>query len=386
MLEHYDILETLQMLEQEHLDIRTVTMGISLVDCACEDTRRFCDNIYDKITGSAQDLVPKTEEIEKKYGIPIINKRVAVTPISIAAAACKNPDFPMIARTLDRAAAAPRHQLHRRVFGPGAQGLHRLRPQADRRDPRVARTDAERLLSVNVATTRAGINMDAIALMGQIVKQAAALTAERDSIGCAKLVVFANAPEDNPFMAGAFHGVGEPERVINVGVSGPGVVRSAIRRAGDCNITEIAEIIKKTAFKITRMGQLVAHEASESPRRPLRIVDLSCAHPTAVGDSVAHILEEIGLEQCGTHGTTACLAILNDAVKKRRLFRLFARRRTFRRVHSRLGGRGHDRRRALRRAPARQARGHDRGLFRRTGYDRHTGPHQRGDDLRHHCG
>ena len=268
-----------------------------------------------KLRAARRDLVPKTEEIEKKYGIPIINKRVAVTPISIAAAACKNPDFPMIARTLDRAAAAPRHQLHRRVFGPGAQGLHRLRPQADRRDPESLAQTQNVCSSVNVATTRAGINMDAIALMGQIVKQAAALTAERDSIGCAKLVVFANAPEDNPFMAGAFHGVGEPERVINVGVSGPGVVRSAIRRAGDCNITEIAEIIKKTAFKITRMGQLVAHEASEALGVPYGIVDLSCAHP-AVGDSVAHILEEMGLEKCGTHGTTACLAILNDAVKK----------------------------------------------------------------------
>ena len=316
MLEHYDILETLKMLEQEHLDIRTVTMGISLVDCACEDTKRFCDNIYDKITTSARDLVPKTEEIEKKYGIPIINKRVAVTPISIAAAACKNPDFPMIAKTLDRAAAA----LGINFIGGFSALVHKGFTDADRRlidaIPESLAQTQNVCSSVNVATTRAGINMDAIARMGEIVKQTADLTADRDSIGCAKLVVFANAPEDNPFMAGAFHGVGEPERVINVGVSGPGVVRSAIRRAGDCNITEIAEIIKKTAFKITRMGQLVAHEASEALGVPYGIVDLSLAPTPAVGDSVAHILEEMGLEKCGTHGTTACLAILNDAVKK----------------------------------------------------------------------
>lgn len=316
MLEHYDILETIQMLEEEHLDIRTVTMGISLLDCAAESTSRLCEKIYDKITKSAKDLVSKTEVIEKKYGIPIINKRVAVTPISIVAAAVKSCDYVKVAQTLDRAAET----LGINFIGGFSALVHKGFTDSDLRlinsiPDALAQTKCV-CSSVNVATTRAGINMDAIALMGRIIKQTAENTKDADSFGCAKLVVFANAPEDNPFMAGAFHGVGEPERVINVGVSGPGVVRSAIRRAGNCDLTALADTIKKTAFKITRMGQLVAYEASQALGVPFGIVDLSLAPTPAIGDSVAHILEEMGLERCGTHGTTACLAMLNDAVKK----------------------------------------------------------------------
>ena len=264
MLEHYDILETLKMLEQEHLDIRTVTMGISLVDCACEDTKRFCDNIYDKITTSARDLVPKTEEIEKKYGIPIINKRVAVTPISIAAAACKNPDFPMIAKTLDRAAAA----LGINFIGGFSALVHKGFTDADRRlidaIPESLAQTQNVCSSVNVATTRAGINMDAIARMGEIVKQTADLTADRDSIGCAKLVVFANAPEDNPFMAGAFHGVGEPERVINVGVSGPAWCAAPSAARATAILPRLRKLLRRLRLKLR------AWASSSRMRRPKR--------------------------------------------------------------------------------------------------------------------
>lgn len=320
MLEHYDILETIQMLKEEHLDIRTVTMGISLLDCAHEDLDVFCQRVYDKITKSAEFLVPRACDIEKKYGIPIINKRVAVTPISIAAAACKGDDYAKIAQTLDRAAAT----LGINFIGGYSALVHGGFTDSDRKllasIPEALSTTNCVCSSVNVATSRSGINMDAVEMMGRIIKDTAARTADRDSIGCAKLVVFANAPEDNPFMAGAFHGVGQPERVINVGVSGPGVVRSAVAKAGDCSLSEIADIIKKTAFKVTRMGQMVAHDAAEALGVPYGIVDLSLAPTPAIGDSVAHILEEMGLETCGTHGTTACLAMLNDAVKKGGMF------------------------------------------------------------------
>ena len=316
MLNTNDILETIRMIEGENLDIRTITMGISLLDCASDDPARFCDKIYDKITRKAQRLVAVGEEIEKMYGIPIVNKRVSVTPVSIAGGALDRGGFVRAAETLDRAAdtlginfIGGFGALVQKGFTPGDRNLLAAIPEALSRTGKVCS-------SVNVASTKAGINMDAVAQMGDIIKETAYLTKDADSIGCAKLVVFANVPEDNPFMAGAFHGVGEPDTVINVGVSGPGVVANAIRRAGNCDFSTLADVIKKTAFKITRMGQLVAYEASKRLDTPFGIVDLSLAPTPAIGDSVAHILEGMGLEQCGAHGTTAALALLNDAVKK----------------------------------------------------------------------
>ncbi|MDD4774322.1 MAG: PFL family protein [Eubacteriales bacterium] len=316
MLNTKDILETINMIREENLDIRTVTMGISLFDCASEDENRFCDNIYDKITRSAENLVRCCVEIEKMYGIPIVNRRVSVTPLSIAGGALTSSGYVRAARALDRAAdtlginfIGGFGALVQKGFTKGAAGLIAAIPEA------LSTTDKV-CSSVNVATTKAGINMDAVAQMGSIIKETAYLTRDADSVGCAKFVVFANVPEDNPFMAGAFHGIGEAETVINVGVSGPGVVAAAVKKAGDVSLGEIAEIIKKTAFKITRMGQLVAHEASVRLGVPFGIVDLSLAPTPAVGDSVAHILENMGLETCGACGTTAALALLNDAVKK----------------------------------------------------------------------
>ena len=316
MVNTKDILETINMIREENLDIRTITMGISLYDCVSEDENRLCEKIYDKITKSAENLVSTGCDIEKKYGIPIVNKRVSVTPISIVGGAISPDGYIKVAKTLDRAAKTLGinfiggfSALVQKGMTKGAENMISVIPEA------LAETDFV-CSSVNVASTKAGINMDAIQLMGSAVKRAAYLTRDRDSIGCAKLVVFANVPEDNPFMAGAFHGVGESENVINVGVSGPGVVSSAIARAGDCDLSALADIIKKTAFKITRVGQLVASEAAERLGVPFGIVDLSLAPTPAVGDSVAHILEEMGLEACGTHGTTAALAMLNDAVKK----------------------------------------------------------------------
>lgn len=312
----YDILETIKMIEEEHLDIRTITMGISLRDCAHPDIDALCDRIYDKITRQAQHLVKTGCDLEKQFGIPIINKRISVTPISIVADACDSADYSKIAKALDRAADSVGvnfiggySALVHKGFTKGDMNLINSIPQALAETKKVCS-------SVNVATTKAGINMDAVKRMGEIIKEAGELTKDEECVGCSKIVVFANAPEDNPFMAGAFHGVGEPECVINVGVSGPGVVKSAIERAGDCNITEVADVVKKTAFKITRVGQLVAQEAAKRLNVPFGIVDLSLAPTPAIGDSVAHILEEMGLERCGTHGTTACLALLNDAVKK----------------------------------------------------------------------
>ncbi len=316
MLNINDILETINMVREENLDIRTITMGISLLDCISDDESHFCINIYDKITKSAEHLVKVAEDIEKEYGIPIIHKRVSVTPISIAGGALSSSGFIKAAKALDKAAAAIGINfiggfgaLVQKGMTPGDSNLIDAIPEA------LASTEMV-CSSVNVASTKAGINMDAIIRMGSIIKQTAELTAGQNSIGCAKLVVFANVPEDNPFMAGAFHGVSEPDRVINVGVSGPGVVSSAIRRAGDCSIDELADVIKKTAFKITRMGQLTAHEASIRLGAPFGIVDLSLAPTPAIGDSVAQILEDMGLESTGAHGTTAALAMLNDAVKK----------------------------------------------------------------------
>lgn len=311
-----DILETINMIHHENLDIRTITMGISLFDCVSDDPKRLCDKIYDKITRTAEHLVSTGESIEKKYGIPIIHKRISLTPISLIGGVSNADDYVRIARTLDRAGAelgvnfiGGYGALVQKGMTRGASALLDSIPQA--------LTETERLCSsVNVASTKAGINMDAIIRCGDIIKQLAYNTKDNDSLGCAKFVVFANAPEDNPFMAGAFCGMGEPETVINVGVSGPGVVASAIHRAGDCDLSSLAEVVKKTAFKITRVGQLVAREAADALGVPFGIVDLSLAPTPAIGDSVARVLEEMGLERCGGWGTTACLALLNDAVKK----------------------------------------------------------------------
>ena len=316
MINTQDILETIQMIREENLDIRTITMGISLFDCVSEDVDRLCTRIYDKITKTAKDLVRTGEDIEKDYGIPIVNKRVSVTPISLVGGDISPEGYLKVAKTLQRAADAVGinfiggfSALVQKGMTKGAKNLISVIPEA------LAETELV-CSSVNVASTKAGINMDAIRMMGSAIKRAAYLTRDRNSIGCAKLVVFANVPEDNPFMAGAFHGVGEAECAINVGVSGPGVVSSAIARAGDCDLSALSELIKRTAFKITRVGQLVATEASSRLGVPFGIIDLSLAPTPAIGDSVARILENMGLESCGAHGTTAALAMLNDAVKK----------------------------------------------------------------------
>ncbi|MDO4745595.1 MAG: PFL family protein [Bacillota bacterium] len=316
MINMKDIMETITMIQDEHLDIRTITMGISLIDCCDSDIDKSCQKVYDKIYRLTKDLVKTGEDIEKKYGIPIVNKRISVTPISILVGA-SGGDPVKYAKTLDRVAKdvgvnfiGGYSALVHKGFAAGERELIESIPRA------LAETDFV-CSSVNVGSTKAGINMDAVKLMGEVVKETAELTKDRQCIGAAKLVVFCNAPEDNPFMAGAFHGVGEPDCVINVGVSGPGVVRSALAKMPkDASLNEVADLIKKTAFKITRMGQLVGAEASARLGVPFGIIDLSLAPTPAVGDSVAYILEEIGLEQCGTHGTTAALAMLNDAVKK----------------------------------------------------------------------
>ena len=315
MLNIRDIMETITMIQEENLDIRTITMGMSLLDCADADIDRSCTKVYDKITRLAEKLVATGEDIEHMYGIPIINRRISVTPIAMLAAV-SGGDPVKYALTLERAAQTVGvnfiggySALVHKGFSAGDMALIRSIPEA------LSVTD-HICSSVNIGSTKAGINMDAVALMGQVVREAAEKTADRDCIGPAKLVVFCNAPEDNPFMAGAFHGVGEPDCVINVGVSGPGVVRAALQKCPDGDLTEVADIIKRTAFKITRMGQLVGSEASKRLGVPFGIVDLSLAPTPAVGDSVAHILEEMGLEICGIHGTTAALALLNDAVKK----------------------------------------------------------------------
>ena len=316
MLSTNEILQTIEMLDQQHLDIRTITMGISLLDCADPDIHACAEKIYQKITRFAKHLVQTGRDIQSEFGIPIVNKRISVTPIALVAAACRAEDYTPLAVALERAAG----ELQVDFIGGFSALVHKGMTPSDRRLidslPSALAKTKHICSSINVATTRAGINMDAVALMGQRIKEIAQATADADSIGCAKLTVFANAVEDNPFMAGAFHGTGEAECVINVGVSGPGVVHHALQAAKGKPFDEVAETIKKTAFRITRMGQLVAQEAARRLGVPFGVVDLSLAPTPAVGDSVARILEEMGLEVCGTHGTTAALALLNDAVKK----------------------------------------------------------------------
>ncbi|MDD6259449.1 MAG: PFL family protein [Erysipelotrichaceae bacterium] len=311
-----NILETIRMIDEENLDIRTITMGISLMDCADSDIDKSCQKIYDKITTKAKDLVKTARDIEREYGIPIINQRITVTPISLLVSV-SGGDPVKYAKTLDKAAKAVGASflggysaLVQKGMTPGDKALIESIPEA------LASTDIV-CSSVNIGSTKAGINMDAVEIMGRVIKKTAELTKDNQCYGASKLVVFCNAVEDNPFMAGGFHGISEPDVVINTGVSGPGVVREAVREAGkDASMNEIAEIIKKTAFKVTRMGQLVGTEAARRLGVPFGIVDLSLAPTPAVGDSVANVLEEIGIETCGGPGTTAALAMLNDAVKK----------------------------------------------------------------------
>ncbi len=316
MIDRIDILETIKMISEEHLDIRTVTMGISLLSCAGSDVDEVCDKVYKKITQAARDLVSVAEDISVRYGVPIINKRISVTPASLVLQSEKKEDFVKFAQTLDDAARTTGVNFIGGFSALVHKGITPVENALIESIPEALKSTQFVCSSVNVGSTKAGINMDAVAKMGQIVKQTAEITKDTDGFGCAKLVVFCNSVEDNPFMAGAYHGVGEAEYVINVGVSGPGVVKCALEKVKGADFEVVAETIKKTAFKITRMGQLVAREASKRLGVPFGIVDLSLAPTPAVGDSVAHILEEMGLEQCGTHGTTAALALLNDAVKK----------------------------------------------------------------------
>ncbi len=316
MINQGEILQTIQMIDKQHLDVRTITMGISLRDCAHTDIRKSCTKIYDKICRYAGNLVKTGESIEAEFGIPIVNKRISVTPIALVAESCDEEDYVPFALALDRAAK----NVGVDFLGGYSALVHK---GCTKGDERLLRSIPEALsvtdivcASVNVGTTRAGINMNAVRSMGEIIKKTAERTRDKGSLGCAKLVVFCNAVEDNPFMAGAFHGIGEPECEINVGVSGPGVVHEAIKAVRGEPLDVLAETIKKTAFHITRVGQLVAQEASTRLGVPFGVVDLSLAPTPAIGDSVAHILEEMGLSSVGAHGTTAALAILNDAVKK----------------------------------------------------------------------
>ncbi len=316
MLNQKNILETIEMIDKQHLDIRTITMGISLRDCGHPDARRCCEKIYDKICKKAENLVKTGEDIERELGIPIVNKRISVTPMSMVAESCETEDYVPFAVAMDSAAKTCGvnfiggfSALVQKGFTTGDRKLIAAIPEA------LAQTEFV-CSSVNIGSTRAGINMDAVAEMGRIIKATSERTRDSQGLGCAKLVVFCNAVEDNPFMAGAFHGVGEGECVINVGVSGPGVVYHALQGVKGAPFDVVAETVKKTAFQVTRMGQLVAQEASSRLGVPFGIVDLSLAPTPAIGDSVARILEEMGLEVCGTHGTTAALALLNDAVKK----------------------------------------------------------------------
>ena len=316
LLNREEIVQTNHMIDQQHLDVRTITMGINLQDCASEEITVCGNKIYDKICSKAENLVKTGEEIEREFGIPIVNKRISVTPISIVAASCKSEEYEVLAKSMDRAAK----EIGVNYIGGYSALVQKGFTESDRRLIRsipTALAETERVCSsVNVGSTRAGINMDAVRQMGQCIKELALRTEKEDAIGCSKLVVFCNAVEDNPFMAGAFHGVGEPETVINVGVSGPGVVYHALQECKGKPFDEAAETIKKTAFKVTRMGQLVAREASSRLNTTFGIVDLSLAPTPAKGDSVARILEEMGIETCGGPGTTAALALLNDAVKK----------------------------------------------------------------------
>ena len=316
MINTNDILQTIRMIDHQHLDVRTITMGVSLLDCCDPDPHAACRKIYDKITTSAEKLVKTGEDIETEFGIPIVNKRISVTPMALVAGASRTADYVPFAAAMDRAAKA----VGVNFIGGFSALVHKGMTEGDKKliaaiPEALAATDVV-CSSVNVGSTKAGINMDAVRLMGETIKACAERTADKGGFGCAKLVVFCNAVEDNPFMAGAFHGVGEAERVINVGVSGPGVVHHALQSVKGKPFDVVAETVKKTAFQVTRMGQLVAREASARLGVPFGIVDLSLAPTPAIGDSVARILEEMGLEVCGTHGTTAALALLNDAVKK----------------------------------------------------------------------
>ena len=318
MININEVIETNNMIDKENLDVRTITLGISLLDCIDSDLTKLCDNVYKKITTMAKDLVATGEEIGKEFGIPIVNKRISVTPIAlIGGSACKTPDdFVKIAQTLDRAAKT----VGVNFIGGYTALVSKKMTQADKNlilsIPKALATTEYICSSVNVGSTKTGLDMDAILLMGKVVKETAVLTKDNDSIGCAKLVVFCNAPDDNPFMAGAFHGVTEGDAVINVGVSGPGVVKTALDKVKGKDFSTVCETIKKTAFKITRVGQLVAHEASKRLGVPFGIIDLSLAPTPAVGDSIAEIFESLGLERAGAPGTTAALAMLNDQVKK----------------------------------------------------------------------
>lgn len=314
MINKNEIIETLSMIKEQNLDVRTITLGLSLLDCASDDMNVLCQKVYDKITKNAKNLVMVGQQIENEYGIPIINKRISVTPISIIAASTNTDNYVAIAKALDRAAK----EVGVNFIGGFSALVHKGFTKSDLKlinsIPQALKETDIVCSSVNIGSTRYGINMDAVKLMGEITKKTASITP--DGFGCAKLVIFCNAVEDNPFMAGAFHGVGEAEKIINVGVSGPGVVKRALELSKGKNFQEVSEIIKKTAFKITRVGQLVANEASKRLDIPFGIVDLSLAPTPAVGDSVGRVLEELGLSHCGTHGTTAALALLNDAVKK----------------------------------------------------------------------
>ena len=311
-----EILQTIHMIEVQHLDVRTITMGLSLLDCAAEDTESCSRKIYDKICRRAGKLVSVGEQIEREFGIPIVNKRLSVTPVALVGASCREESLARIALAMDDAA----REVGVNFIGGFSALVHKGYSEADRKliasIPEALSATERVCASVNVGSTRSGINMDAVAQMGRIIKETAERTADRDGLGCSKLVVFCNAVEDNPFMAGAFHGVGEAECAVNVGVSGPGVVCEALKECAGAPFDVVAETVKRTAFKVTRMGQLVAREASARLGVPFGIVDLSLAPTPAVGDSVARILEAMGLEVCGTHGTTAALALLNDAVKK----------------------------------------------------------------------
>ena len=318
MINITEVLETNKMIEQENLDVRTITMGINLLDCADSNLEVLCQNIYNKITGLAKNLVQTGEDISKEFGIPIVNKRISITPIAlVGGTACKTPDdYVKIAKTLDKTAGELGVNFIGGYSAIVSKGMSRSDELLIRSIPKALACTERICSSINVGSTKTGINMDAVKLMGEIIKETAEMTKERDSLGCAKLVVLCNAPDDNPFMAGAFHGVSEPDAVINVGVSGPGVVKYALEQIRGKSFEVLCETIKRTAFKITRVGQLVAQEASRRLNVPFGIIDLSLAPTPAVGDSVAEILQEIGLEYPGAPGTTAALALLNDQVKK----------------------------------------------------------------------
>ncbi len=318
MININEVIETNQMIEKENLDVRTVTLGISLLDCISDNTQSLCENVYAKITGTARNLVQVCQEIEREYAIPIVNKRISVTPAAlIGASACRTiEDWVCLAKTLDRAADTVGVNFLGGFSALPAKGMTQAESLLIRSIPKALACTSHVCSSVNLASTKTGINMDAVKLMGQVIKQTAEETADRDSIGCAKLVVFCNAPDDNPFMAGAFHGVSEADSVINVGVSGPGVINHAIQSVKGKDFGTLCDTVKNTAFKVTRLGQLVAMEASRRLGVPYGIVDLSLAPTPAVGDSIAEILESMGLEKTGAPGTTAALALLNDQVKK----------------------------------------------------------------------